>query len=83
MVGSKNIGHCDDFCAFLGYVGAKELKEMGVLEEVIENGNPQWECTWDEQDIELIKTMVSGESMQGYLFKCLHCGKHFLCIDFD
>lgn len=77
------VAHCDDFCAFLGYVGAKELKEMGVLEEVIENGNPQWECAWDEQDIELIKTMVSGESMQGYLFKCLHCGKHFLCIDFD
>lgn len=77
------VAHCDDFCAFIGYVGAKELEELGILEEVIKNGNPQWKYEWDEKEIELIKMMVNGESMQGYLFKCLHCGKHFLCIDFD
>ena len=77
------VAHCDDFCAFIGYVGAKELEEMGILEEVIKNGNPQQECDWDEQEIELIKTMVDGVSMQGYLFRCLHCGKHFLYYDFD
>lgn len=77
------VAHCDDFCTFIGYVGAKELKEMGILEEVIKNGNPQWKYDWDEKEIELIKTMVNGGSMQGYLFKCLHCGKHFLYYDVD
>jgi len=77
------VAHCNDFCAFIGYVGAKELKEMGILEEVIKNGNSQEECDWDEEEIELIKTMVNGESMQGYLFRCLHCGKHFLYYDVD
>lgn len=56
---------------------------MGILEEVIKNGNPQEECDWNEQEIELIKIMVNGESMQGYLFRCLHCGKHFLYYDVD
>ena len=29
--------HCDDFCAFLGTVGYKELLELGVLAEVLED----------------------------------------------
>ena len=77
------VTHCDDFCAFLGYVGAKELKEMGVLEEVIENGSPEFNAEWSEEQIEIIKNMVDGGHVQGYLFKCLHCGKHFLYYDVD
>ena len=42
------VTHCDDFCAFLGYVGAKELKEIG-LEEVIENGSPEFNAEWSEE----------------------------------
>lgn len=77
------VTHCDDFCAFLGYVGAKELKEMGVLEEVIENGSPEFNAEWSEEQTEIIKKMVNGGHAQGYLFKCLHCGKHFLYYDVD
>ena len=77
------VTHCDDFCAFVGYVGAKELKEMGVLEEVIENGSPEFSAEWSEEQIEIIKNMVDGGHVQGYLFKCLHCGKYFLYYDVD
>ncbi len=33
--------HCGDYCAFLGYVGAAELKSLGVMEEVL--ADPMWE----------------------------------------
>ncbi len=36
--------HCGDYCAFLGYVGARELRALGVLEEVLDD--PMWD---DEQ----------------------------------
>jgi len=58
------IAHCDDYCAFVGYVGWKELVEMGI-------DNEMKECMYNEG------------SMQGYLFKCLHCGEHFLYVDCD
>lgn len=69
--------HCGDFCAFLGYVGAKELRELGVLEEVLENS------PWSEFQKELISKMVNGGCVQGYLFQCLHCGTHLLWMDAD
>ena len=72
--------HCGDFCAFIGYVGYRELKQMGIVEEVMENS------VWDEWGIEpeeLLKDVVNGGSVQGYLFQCLHCGKHLLWIDCD
>ena len=39
--------------------------------------------TWGEEQIEMIKNMVNGGHVQGYLFRCLHCGKHFLYFDVD
>lgn len=77
------IAHCNDFCAFIDYVGTKELEEMELLEEVIENGNPKYREEWDEEQIKLIKNMTNGGNIQGYLFKCLHCEKYFLYIDVD
>ena len=67
--------HCGDFCAFIGYVGAAELKALGVLDEVLDD--PQW----SEEEKDLIKTSVNGGSLQCYLFKCLHCGKHMVWMD--
>ena len=67
--------HCGDFCAFIGYVGAAELKALGVLDEVLDD--PQW----SEAEKDLIKTSVNGGSLQCYLFKCLHCGKHMVWMD--
>lgn len=67
--------HCGDFCAFIGYVGAAELKALGVLDEVLDD--PQW----SEEEKDLIKTSVNGGLFQCYLFKCLHCGKHMVWMD--
>ena len=33
--------HCGDFCAFIGYVGAAELKALGVLDEVLDDPHPR------------------------------------------
>lgn len=69
--------HCGDYCAFLGYVGARELRALGVLEEVLDDP------MWDEEQKKMIRESVNGGHLQCYLFQCLHCGKHLLWMDFD
>lgn len=69
--------HCGDYCAFLGYVGARELRALGVLEEVLDDP------MWDGEQKEMIRESVNGGHMQCYLFQCLHCGKHLLWMDVD
>lgn len=70
------IAHCNDFCAFMGYVCWKDILKMGLEQEIEE--------TYREDlngiDIETVKQCLNG-SMQGYLFQCLNCNKHFLYID--
>lgn len=68
--------HCGDFCAFLGYVGYEDLKKAGLVEEVLEDPNLE---DWIRENLE---SLGSG-SLQGYLFRCLHCGKHLLHVDCD
>lgn len=72
--------HCGDYCAFLGYVGYRELKQMGIVEQVLEDS--MWE-EWGETPEELLHALNNGGSVQGYLFRCLHCGKYLLWIDCD
>ncbi len=72
--------HCGDYCAFLGYVGYRELKQMGIVEQVLEDS--MWE-EWCEAPEELLHALDNGGSVQGYLFRCLHCGKYLLWIDCD
>ncbi len=72
--------HCGDYCAFKGYVGYRELKQMGIVEEVLNDS--VWD-DWGEERDEVIKNVVNGGSVQGYLFQCLHCGKYLLWIDCD
>lgn len=67
--------HCDDFCAFLGSVGYTELEQLGVLDEVLEDLDG-----WYKENISLL---TRDGSVTGYLFRCLHCGKHLLHIDCD
>ena len=69
--------HCGDYCAFLGYVGTRELRAHGVLEEVLDDP------MWDEEQKEMIQESVNGGHLQCYLFQCLHCGKHLVWMDFD
>ena len=70
--------HCGDFCAFVGHVGSKELNEMKIIEEVLDGEN-----LIDDIE-EIIRTRLEKEGWyQGYLFKCLHCGKYRLHWDYD
>lgn len=73
------LAHCDDFCAFVGYVGWKEILERGIEkeigEDILKNG---------DFELEQVKECLEAHgSMSGYLFQCLHCGKHRLWIDCD
>ena len=67
--------HCDDFCAFLGAVGYEELLELGVLAEVLE--------VLEDWQREGIQELEKNGDAQGFLFRCLHCGRHLLQIDYD
>ncbi len=71
--------HCDDYCAYLGGVGTKELKQMNIFEEVLDDD------MLDDTAKEWIRdgSVTNGGSIQGYLFQCLHCGKHLLWVDAD
>lgn len=69
--------HCGDYCAFIGYVGARDLRALGVLSQVLEDE------TLDDEQKKIIQVLVNGGSPQGYLFKCIHCGQHLLWYDFD
>ena len=69
--------HCGDYCAYLGNVGASELRALDVLEEVLDDP------MWDDEQKEMIQESVNGGHLQCYLFQCLHCGKHLVWMDFD
>ena len=60
--------HCGDYCAYLGHVGARELRALGVLEDVLDDP------MWDDEHKEMIQESVNGGHLQCYLFQCLHCG---------
>ena len=64
-------------CAYLGPVGARELRALGVLEDVMDDP------MWDDEQREMIQESVNGGHLQCYLFQCLHCGKHLVWMDFD
>lgn len=72
--------HCDDYCAFVGYVGWQDLVDMGIDKE-IEEDYDQALLGFALADVK--ECMVDGGSMQGYLFRCLHCGRHLLWVDCD
>ena len=71
---------CDDYCAFIAYVGWKEIEEMGLADEIAETYLKDIVMI----DLETLKErMFKGSCLQGYLFRCLHCGKHYLYADCD
>lgn len=66
--------HCDEPCAFLGYVGMKEI--MPYFDDV------KADIEQSGYDIEDIKNALSADGeMVGYFFECVHCGKKRLHID--
>jgi Uncharacterized protein conserved in bacteria len=68
---------CNDYCAYIGDVGTKELEEMGIADEVFEEYDSR--CEYEDAREYLVKK----GSMAGYLFQCLHCGKYQLWVDAD
>ena len=68
---------CDDYCAYLGTVGTRELKAMDIADEVFE----EYEARNEFEDVK--EYLVKDGSLCGYLFRCLHCGKYHLWVDAD
>ena len=67
--------HCGDFCAYLGDVDYQGLVDRGILEEVLEDPELDGWLRDNPQSL--------GCNPYGYLFRCLHCGKHLLQTDYD
>ena len=72
------LSHCGDFCALEAYVGWKEIAH---LKDELEDDLNQIKSEWRLSQAQLEQFLVNDGIMQGYLFKCLHCGKHRLYID--
>jgi hypothetical protein len=70
------LAHCNDYCAFISYVGIKELQEMGIIDEVLADY-----AEMDDNVADVRQWLHKEGWMVGYLFKCLHCGKHRLWVD--
>ena len=53
---------------------------MGIVDEVLDD-----DTIWKEwmKPETMLRNMVDGGSVQGYLFRCLHCGKYRLWVDCD
>lgn len=72
------LSHCGDFCAFVEYVG---WEEINYLEQELQADLSQIMRDYN-LTLEELKGMLSDEgSLQGYLFKCLHCNQHRLHVD--
>jgi len=74
------LAHCNDYCAFKGYVGWQEIEP--ILNEFADI----------EHDLakaggitltELPNYLRDNGSCQGYLFQCICCNKYRLYYDFD
>ena len=77
--GENWLAHCNDYCAYIGDVGAKELEEMGIAEEVFADY-----AQMNQYDISDVRSyLVKTGSLAGYLFQCLHCEKYRLWVDAD
>lgn len=74
--GENWLACCDDYCEYLGDVGYTELKEMNLI-HLIDEFKEEEDADFDNEDLE------KGGSPAGYLFRCLHCGKYRLNVDFD
>jgi hypothetical protein len=72
------LSHCGDYCSFVGYVGWKELVKLGLVSELREDFEK-----YGLHEEGSKKQLVKGGSLQGYLFKCVVCGKHRLSVDSD
>jgi uncharacterized protein CbrC (UPF0167 family) len=73
--------HCNDFYSFVGYVNHWDfIKEKKIEKEIIQDLSEND----DGLSVREVKNGLRNDgSMGGYLFRCLHCGKYHLHVDFD
>lgn len=71
------IAHCDDFCAFLGTKTWEEAEKMGIASDIEENYSEE-DTGWSFEE-----AREHMENNGDPVFKCLHCGKYFIYLDFD
>jgi uncharacterized protein CbrC (UPF0167 family) len=70
------LSHCNEPCVFIDYADGETIKPfIDELEEDIEGNGYNKE--------QLLEWLSKNGSVVGYLFQCLHCGKHRLHNDFD
>lgn len=70
--------HCGDFCAFVGFVGWKEIEH---LKDNLKSDIEKIKESMDLDQSEFEKSLVNEGTHQGYLFKCLHCDAYRLTSD--
>ena len=74
------LGHCNEPCSFEGYVGWKEIQEAGIdVEEDLEIQASLYGMSKED----FCERLFNNGSLQGYLFKCVKCGKYRLTTDCD
>lgn len=74
------LSHCGDHCAFVGCVGWAEIKHLqDELEDDIEKLRKKMSLSRENYETSLLKI---GHH-RGYLFQCIHCGKHRLTDDIN
>ena len=76
--GESWLACCDDFCAYLGPVGIRELEELGIQEEALKD----YAAQVPSYPLDVVKeNLCKDGDLTGYLFRCLHCGKYRLYVD--
>lgn len=73
------LSHCNDFCAFIGYVGWQD-----IADKVDQFADLDADCLHAGIDIDDLQEALRADGdCQGYLFRCLDCGKLRLWVDFS
>lgn len=72
------LAHCGDFCAFTGYVEWDDISNRRD-----EFADLKGDCELSGIEYERLEEYLSGDECQGYLFRCLECGKLRLWTDFS
>ncbi|MCT1541475.1 MULTISPECIES: CbrC family protein [Lysinibacillus] len=73
--GNNWVAHCSDYCAFIGYVGWRDLVELGIED--------QFDNYTGFSKEELSASLMNNGHHQGYLFQCLECDRYVLYSDFS
>jgi hypothetical protein len=71
------LSHHNDFCAFVGYVGWREI--ASIASELAEDLERIKEIYGFSQA--RLERWTNNSDAQGYLFQCVVCGKHRLTTD--